>query len=206
MPRSLQKVPDVTPLLPPPGSQESSIYTANTRWYSLTALSRDKAATTTVSSSRKIHSTMNQKFESLIDGTSFGIIADYLRNPRTPEIQYVLHLKDREALAPVAEALDRALSSGALPQTEVNRVLNPLLSKGELKISAREADVPPDYRVDAKTVNRRADCYVIYQPPFYTTHTPGLFEGKVFTKSPARDSEKLEAAQEKKPMDLCRGR
>ena len=28
---------------------------------------------------------MNQKFESIVDGTTFGIIADYLRNPNTPE-------------------------------------------------------------------------------------------------------------------------
>ena len=51
------------------------------------------------------------------------------------------------------------------------------LTDGSLRLSARDLTINSERVVDARSIPRHAICYVIYAPPFYVVHTPGLFEG-----------------------------
>lgn len=119
---------------------------------------------------------MNQ-FESLIDPTEFGLIADYLRSPRAP-IDYLLHVKSRDMLAPLAKELD-AKRHVDVPPWAFPEPVERGLREGALLISSRHPLHLPDPKqiVEATNILRRTSCYVIYAPPFYLVHTPGLFEG-----------------------------
>lgn len=124
------------------------------------------------------------QFESLIDGTGFGIIRDYLDSPGTP-IGAILHVKDRAMLAPLAREIEQHILDGK--GLELAQSLARKVEEGSLKISMRKDISIPGVQqgVDASSIPRSAMCYVIYQPPFYLSHTPGLFEGK-FDRSEAR--------------------
>jgi hypothetical protein len=117
-------------------------------------------------------------FESLIDPTDFGTVAAYLRNPRSP-IETVLHVRDRRMLATLAQALavNAELPSGAGADGPL--LVRRLLSEDALRVSsrARLGWCPPTSVVDVSTIPSAAGCDVIYLPPFYLVHTPGLFEG-----------------------------
>lgn len=115
--------------------------------------------------------------ESLIDPTNFGTVADYLRNPKSP-IEHVLHVKDRPTLVRLAEHLEQVMqdrtSSGIVTIT-----LDDFFKEGVLLISSRQPVVLAElsWRVAPFEIPRLAPCHVIYLPPFYLAHTPGLFEG-----------------------------
>lgn len=112
-------------------------------------------------------------YESLIDPAEFGLIADYLRNPQS-QIHYLLHVRSLESLAPLAEALHTRNDQAPwlFPKVVENG-----LTDGSLRLSARDLTINSERVVDARSVPRHAICYVIYAPPFYVVHTPGLFEG-----------------------------
>jgi len=114
-------------------------------------------------------------YESLIDPAEFGLIADYLRSPRTP-INYLLHVRSLESLAPLAEALHHQHHDDQPPWL-FPKVVENGLADGSLRLSARDQTSNPECVVDARSVPRHAMCHVIYSPPFYLVHTPGLFEG-----------------------------
>ena len=132
---------------------------------------------------------MNQ-YESLIDPSEFGLIADYLRSPRTP-INYLLHVKSEAMLAPLAAELD-GTDYGALPPWRFPEAVERRLQEGSLLISSRHPLELPDPKqiVHPTTLPRRADCHVIYSPPFYLVHTPGLFEGTLLRQD-ARQKRKI---------------
>lgn len=116
-------------------------------------------------------------YASLIDPAEFGLIADYLRSPRSP-ILHLLHVKSMDLLAPLAEGLasQRHLDT---PPWLFPEVVQRGLREGMLLISCCH---PPDcsdsrWHIEATTIPRRAWSHVIYAPPFYLVHTPGLFEG-----------------------------
>ena len=115
------------------------------------------------------------RHESLIDPTSFGIIASYLRSRRSP-IEYILHVKDRAILAPLAEKLDELLMKGPGTPGDILRVME-LLPEGSLLVSSRRPlALEPQLLVDVSSIPVDAPCSVLYLAPFYLAHTPGLFD------------------------------
>jgi hypothetical protein len=61
-----------------------------------------------------------------------------------------------------------------------------MLQDGSLRLSARhELHVKdPSHLVAASSIPNMAFCRVIYLPPFYLAHTPGLFEGTLVQPEP----------------------
>jgi hypothetical protein len=117
-------------------------------------------------------------FESMIDPAEFGVIAGYLKSLRSP-IGFILHVKDKSMLATVARELDRDHASGwpgRLPEC-----LSLHFKAGSLKISSREPlpNFDPNHVIQAGSIPQWALTHVIYFPPFYLAHTPGLFEGEL---------------------------
>jgi hypothetical protein len=130
-------------------------------------------------------------FQGQIDPTLFGVVRNYLTSPRSP-IQHVLHVREPEMLPQLAATLDSALRSALVPQAVVQKALDPLIAEGSLRISSREhVQSPiPGAVVDPACIPRSAGCRVIYLPPFYLVHTPGLFEGTLqVNKSQGRSTE-----------------
>ena len=117
------------------------------------------------------------KYAALIDPSDFGTIADYLRSPATG-IDWLLHVKSFDLLAPLAEALDHARHRDTPPWSFPERVEQGL-ADGSLRVTGRIPllDLAPHERVEIASVPRQAGCHVLYCPPFYLIHTPGLFEG-----------------------------
>jgi hypothetical protein len=112
------------------------------------------------------------RYENLIDPTDFNLLRGYLKSPDSP-IDYLLHVKERFMLAPLAARVDEALKTGQ----PLDHILNPLVNEGSLKISSRHL-LPPDLfqaAVNPDHVSKQAASQVIYLPPFYVAHTPGLF-------------------------------
>ena len=128
-----------------------------------------------------------QDFESLIDGIDFQTIHAYLTNPKSP-IEMLVHVKDRSMLSRLAEEIVRA---NELDQ-EKGQISLPLyeklLKEGELKISPQLVTPLHDrkFLVDPLEIPRNATSYVIYLPPFYLVHTPGLFEGTLIKPETAK--------------------
>ena len=123
-----------------------------------------------------------QNWHSLIDPSWFGLIAAYLRSPRSP-IDYLIHVKDPERLAEVADRIDQDLARGAFPAGKLSPGLEALLQEGAIKVSSRHPlpNLEPGASVDPGQVRSAAPCDVLYVPPCYVVHTPGLFEEQAET-------------------------
>ena len=123
----------------------------------------------------------------LIDPAEFGLIADYLRSPRAP-INYLLHVNWRPMLAALAEQLDFD-QNGDYPVRTALRAITRGFRDGSLLISSRHSlDLKnPNVNVDTTTIPRHASCEVIYLPPYYLVHTPGLFEGTLIRREIGND-------------------
>lgn len=117
-------------------------------------------------------------YETLIDPTNIATVASYLCNPRS-QIHFVLHVRERASLAPLAAELAATLDHPNATGLQVRAVLDQHIREGVLRLSPRPSQQPVDARVaiDIATLPRSAECEVIYLPPFYLAHTPGLFEG-----------------------------
>ncbi len=131
-------------------------------------------------------------YESLIDPAEFGLIADYLRSPRSP-IEYLLHVRSMESLAPLAEALH---TRNDQPPWLFPKIVEDGLADGSLRLSARDLDFSSERVLDARSVPRHARCHVIYAPPFYLVHTRGLFEGTLIRP---RNDQGVDAELQRKP-------
>ena len=120
------------------------------------------------------------EWEGRVDGTWFGLMAGYLRSPRSP-IEYLVHVKDRERLAEVADRIDRDLAQGAGQAGHLTPSVEALVGEGAAKVSSRHpvANLDPDAVVDPERIRSSASCDVLYLPPYYVVHTPGLFEGEL---------------------------
>jgi hypothetical protein len=116
-------------------------------------------------------------FDSSIDPTEFGIVADYLLSPQSP-ISFLLQVKEETMLPILAIHLDLILQSGPVPVDRLPGITGRLLQQGSLKVSARcpvnRANLTHS-TIDATEVPRHAPCKVIYLPPYYLVHTPGHF-------------------------------
>jgi hypothetical protein len=118
-----------------------------------------------------------QYFESLIDGIDFQTIHGYLVSPRSP-IDLLIHVKDRSTLSRLAEEIVR-VNDLAQEKEQISLPLyQKLLEQGELKFSPRLVTPLHDrkFLVDPFEIPRNSTSYVIYLPPYYLVHTPGLFE------------------------------
>ncbi len=131
-------------------------------------------------------------YESLIDPAEFGLIADYLRSPRSP-IEYLLHVRSMESLAPLAEALH---TRNDQPPWLFPKIVEDGLADGSLRLSARDLDFSSERVLDARSVPRHARCHVIYAPPFYLVHTCGLFDGTLIRP---RNDQGVDAELQRKP-------
>ena len=138
-------------------------------------------------------------YESQIDRTEFGIIAGYLKPGPQSQIQCLLHVKDRSMLASVAETLERELESGAYPNWSYLPSLGRLVQDGWVKCSLRDATgyEMSTWHVPARNVVASAPCDVIFLPPFYLVHTPGLFEGKCVAENEKTQEQLTKAAAAK---------
>lgn len=117
-------------------------------------------------------------FKGQIDPTHFGLVRNYLASPNS-SIHHVLHVKDPAMLPRLAAALDGALNSPVARLALVHKTIEPLIEKGTLKISSFDVQSSiPGSIIDPASIPRSAPCHVLYLPPFYLVHTPGLFEGK----------------------------
>ena len=70
-----------------------------------------------------------------------------------------------------------------------------MVKDGSLKVSLRPGLSLPDRiaTIDPAAVPRSARCEVIYLPPFYLVHTPGLFEGNLLKHSRTEEQKRKEA-------------
>lgn len=124
----------------------------------------------------ELHNTMSH-YDSLIDGTDFRTVVQYLNHPQSP-IRTLLHVRNEKDIAKVAEVLE---ADGRRPYVQMGGIpdsLKPMLAKGDLKVThcGPFPNSPQECSLDARQVNGSAGCKVLYAPPFYLVHTPGLFE------------------------------
>ena len=113
-------------------------------------------------------------YSALIDPTDFGLVTDYLRDPAS-DIDYLLHVKSADSLAPLAEALDREVHLMDIAAGRFPDAIKRGLAEGSILI-----DLPdPRQWIDPGSVPRQASCQVLYRPPFYLVHIPGLFEANL---------------------------
>ena len=117
-------------------------------------------------------------YEALIDPANFGLIADYLRAPHSA-INYILHVRSRSMLSEVAARLSQTNQLGSDATEAVTKLIEGLFREGALLISSRWPVSLSDPRclVEASQIPRSTACEVLYLPPFYLAHTPGLFDG-----------------------------
>lgn len=134
---------------------------------------------------------MSSHFASLIDGIDYATIESYLYNPTSP-IQYILHVRDKEFLPQLADYLGNARALGMVRPQDIATLVAPWLSTGKLAVTAkRPLLIPYESLIPSESIARDAMCHVIYLPPFYLSHTEGVFEGmkkeeKVHTQPPKR--------------------
>ena len=116
------------------------------------------------------------------------MVADYLRGDS--DINFLLHVRTEAMLATLAEELDLChLRPDGLKQ-EFKKVIDRFLDQGSLLLSVRDSiDFPlrdRKHEIVPGSIPRAANCTVIYHPPFYVVHTPGLFEGTLHLQSMSR--------------------
>ncbi|MCP5528153.1 MAG: hypothetical protein H7A47_15280 [Verrucomicrobiales bacterium] len=147
-----------------------------------------------------------QNWNSLIDPSWFGLIAGYLRSPRSP-IDYLVHVKDRERLPDVAERIMQDLAQGGFKDQQLSPGLQALLQDGAIKVSSRLLlpSLGPDVAVDPATVRSSAPCEVLYVPPCYVVHTPGLFEEQAAVMVRDAGRSRMSGLQRGKDIDYGHG-
>ncbi len=127
---------------------------------------------------------MNPKYERLIDGTDYRTIESYLLDPREP-IEFILHVRSLEDLSDLAAQLDQHLQQPYRAQEAVRSILRPLLEQGRLLLTpGRPVMVPTEQMVPPGQIAADIFCQTIYLPPFYLSHTEGVFEARAVKNSP----------------------
>lgn len=121
----------------------------------------------------------------MIDGTFFGLVARYLRHPYSP-IDFLIHVKDRNMLSEVAKRIELNSPLPAMARQPLAPEIRAMAQDGLVRVSSRHIldNLQPGAVLDPTRVRQSARCDVIYLPPYYLVHTPGLFEGKVMTANP----------------------
>lgn len=142
----------------------------------------------------KHHEHHMNTWETMIDGTSFGVIAGYLRHPNSG-IDQIIHDQNRAMLAEVAALIAPSSPPNAAEEKQLLETMNRLATDGLIKFSFRGIDELPGRRdhINANQIKPSAYCEVIYAPPFYLTHTPGLFEGQQWMDNPSEQKRNSES-------------
>ena len=119
---------------------------------------------------------MHAQYEHMIDGIDYRTIEAYLHHPASP-IQYIVHARERSLLAPLAAHLNDAIEQGKAAPEHIRGLLVPRIDRGEVLLTAtRPLLLPFGSLVASADIPKDAYCQVIYLPPFYLSHTQGLFE------------------------------
>ena len=142
-------------------------------------------------------------YENLIDGAEFKTLNHYLNSPDTP-IDFVLQLKTRAHLIEIASELGELFArEGEDKQEEFTGIMTKHMNDGSLLISSRDEMVAPfsKYSLPMDSIPTSTWTQVIYMPPLYLAHTPGLFEG-IFTKETS--SKALQNDSEEVVKDVSR--
>ncbi len=117
---------------------------------------------------RKMEMRMN--YAALVDGTDFGTIRRYLARASSP-IRGILFVASEELLSQVASLLDAESDrSPTLRQLQ----LEVLLQSGQLRPGADLEAERNGVGVDLEAIHEDDFCRVIYLPPVYLVHVPGL--------------------------------
>jgi len=121
----------------------------------------------------------------LIDATDFRTVKHYLHHPDT-SIDYVLHLKSREMLSLVAEQINTAFPTQDVPHEQLDRFVHDLVARGDGLVTTRQPipGLAPEQQIQPQHLPGFVNCLVIYWPPFYLTHTPGMFDGMLSRLQP----------------------
>ena len=115
-------------------------------------------------------------YAALMDGTDYGTLEDYLDNPITP-IDYILHVRDPRDVPVLAEKIDGIIEQGGPALKHLKELVVPWIEQGDLLITTRRAMLLPAHAmVESHLIKKDTLCFVIYLPPFYISHTAGLFE------------------------------
>ena len=116
------------------------------------------------------------KYEEKIHSKQFRVVARQLADPQTP-IEAVLHVKSVALLAVLAEKIEM-LATNPRTTTELIRALEPMLREKAVLLSfAKETPAPlSEFSIPTSAIRPSAWSKVLYMPPFYLGHTPGLFE------------------------------
>ena len=119
----------------------------------------------------------NFDYDVLVDGTPFGTVYGYLSNPASA-IDFVVHVKDRAMLPLLAKELARSQSFYHQQRQTATPLFDQLLSDGGVKVTPRLLNslFNPQHVIKAQAIDPQATSYVIFLPPFYVVHTPGVFE------------------------------
>jgi hypothetical protein len=126
------------------------------------------------------------RYDSMIDGTDFGVVAGYLLGPHSP-IRWLLHVRERGMLGEVAELIERSEQLGLVRPDQFPWVVKPYLWEGKMLLSTRPgSEMENEATIDTSLVPRNARSEVIYMEPSYLVHTPGLFEKQWELEIPTR--------------------
>ena len=115
-------------------------------------------------------------YEKLIDPAHIATLVACLRHPRRP-IRFVLHVRERALLAPLAAQLTRAMRPPDRAARGVLAVVKRHLQERSVLLSTRPSRPPFNAQVafDLATISAAVRCEVIFLPPFCLAYTPGLF-------------------------------
>ena len=127
-------------------------------------------------------------YESLIDFTNIATVARYLRQPQAL-IQTVVHVRERALLALLAEELAANLDHPVLPSLRLAGVIRRHAAAGAVRLSGQPLPAVRTELVDLASLPPATNCAVIYLPPFYLVHTPGLFEGTLLRPVPVNQTQ-----------------
>ena len=142
-------------------------------------------------------------YESMIDPARFGAVAKEANCPFS-DIDYFVYVRDRSILAGLAEQLTPFTAPGRMKPENLPAVLADALKAGTVLVSSfQPLGLPDSQQFNAvDSIPRRARCDVIYMPPFYLVHAPGLFEGTLAKPKSTEKPELKEQALRQRPSKL----
>ena len=112
----------------------------------------------------------SMNYEAHVDGTDFGTIRRYLARGNSP-IRGILFVASEELLPQVASLLDADSDrSPTLRQMQ----LEDLLRNGQIRPGADGEAERNGAGVDLEAIREDDFCRVLYLPPVYLVHLPGL--------------------------------
>lgn len=123
-------------------------------------------------------------YENLIDPTEFRTVQSYLLNNNS-SIHFVLNVKNPAMLAQLASELDPFLMRGEpAAGHEIWEILRKGMKEGNLLFTGRRQVISEyeKHEISIHAIPASTNVSVIYLPPFYLVHTPGLFEGTLVRK------------------------